>query len=116
MSTTLDIPRDAAAPCSAREGLRCVSGRFRRDDADLLVTELVTNAVRHGAGDSVRVIFDALPAGGLHCGVLDDGDGFAGLIAPGAEGGFGLFLVDHLSVTWGVHEGSTHVWFELGAE
>jgi len=30
-------------------------------------------------------------------------------------GGWGLHLVESLSDRWGVHDGSTHVWFELGA-
>ena len=28
-------------------------------------------------------------------------------------GGWGLHLVQTLSERWGVHEGSTHVWFEI---
>ena len=28
-------------------------------------------------------------------------------------GGWGLHLVQTLSDRWGVHEGSTHVWFEI---
>ena len=28
-------------------------------------------------------------------------------------GGWGLHLVQTLSNRWGVHEGSTHVWFEI---
>ena len=30
-------------------------------------------------------------------------------------GGWGLRLLDKVSERWGVHEGSTHVWFELRA-
>ena len=33
---------------------------------------------------------------------------------PATEvGGWGLHLVQTLSNRWGVHEGSTHVWFEI---
>jgi hypothetical protein len=28
-------------------------------------------------------------------------------------GGWGLSIVDALASRWGVHEGTTHVWFEL---
>ncbi len=28
-------------------------------------------------------------------------------------GGWGLHLVEELTDDWGVHEGSTHVWFEI---
>jgi len=30
--------------------------------------------------------------------------------------GRGLFVVEALSNRWGVHEGTTHVWFELAAQ
>jgi hypothetical protein len=38
-----------------------------------------------------------------------------GIRAQGAEevSGRGLFLVDAHSSRWGIHEGTTHVWFEL---
>jgi hypothetical protein len=49
--------------------------------------------------------------------VVDQGHG-AGLVAAAAPdddrpGGRGLRIVDQLA-RWGVHDGSTHVWFELG--
>lgn len=117
MTHLVEIPRDDHAPVAARQVLRAVEGRFRRDDADLLVTEVVTNAVRHGAGDRVRMTLNTTAGGGLHCEVVDDGDGFVPAETrhkPRDEpGGWGLMLVDQLSTAWGVHTGSTHVWFEL---
>ena len=32
---------------------------------------------------------------------------------PSLEGGWGLYLLDRVARRWGVHEGSTHVWFEI---
>lgn len=116
-----DIPRDPAAPTIARrmvDELDGVVGPECAERARLLVSEVVTNAVRHGEGDTIRVLFDADPGGELRCEVMDEGHGFV----PKArdkpstvEGGWGLHLVETLSRRWGVREGSTHVWFELPA-
>jgi hypothetical protein len=48
--------------------------------------------------------------------VIDQGVGFVPVAATGRRpdvGGWGLHLVQTLSNRWGVHEGSTHVWFEI---
>ncbi|HMJ35230.1 MAG TPA: ATP-binding protein [Baekduia sp.] len=89
------------------------------DQARLLVSEVVTNAVRHGEGDMVRVMLDADGGGVLRCEITDDGHGFvpaARTKAATEVGGWGLHLVEALSRDWGVREGRTHVWFELGAD
>lgn len=117
MTHLVDIQRDARAASEARALVRTVHGRFRRDDAALLVTELVTNAVRHGAGDVIRVRLAPTDGGGLRCEVDDLGTGFVPPLEPRPHddrpGGWGLRLVDQLSDAWGVHAGSTQVWFEL---
>jgi anti-sigma regulatory factor (Ser/Thr protein kinase) len=116
---TQDIPRDPSAPAIARRMVDDVAGVVDpacADQARLLLSEVVTNAVRHGDGDAVRVLLDAGPSGELRCEVLDGGGGFV----PKArdkpalvEGGWGLHLVQTLARRWGVREGRTHVWFEL---
>ncbi|MEU6574417.1 SpoIIE family protein phosphatase [Streptomyces sp. NPDC046805] len=84
------------------------------DTTELLVSELVTNALRYGEGDiRLRLLLDRT----LVCEVWD-----AGLVQPRRrrardtdEGGRGLQLVGLLSAAWGsrrTHEGKT-VWFEL---
>jgi hypothetical protein len=48
--------------------------------------------------------------------VVDQGAGFIPVARdrPVTEvGGWGLHLVETLADRWGVHEGSTHVWFEI---
>jgi hypothetical protein len=48
--------------------------------------------------------------------VVDQGSGFVPVARdrPATEaGGWGLHLVETLANRWGVHEGSTHVWFEI---
>ena len=120
MIRTLDIARDAKAPLVARRVLDDVASDLeptRLEDARLLLTELVTNSVRHGQGDQVRVILDRQADDVLRCEVVDDGHGFLPIARPrrGDQiGGWGLHLVEQVADSWGVREGSTHVWFELG--
>jgi PAS domain S-box-containing protein len=84
------------------------------DTTELLVSELVTNALRHGYGDiRLRLLLDRT----LVCEVWDNA-----LMQPRRrrardtdEGGRGLQLVAMLSQSWGsrrTHRGKT-VWFEL---
>ena len=86
-------------------------------DARLLVSELVTNSVRHAglAADGV-VHISADVTGGILRLEVDDA-GTAGRVAarpPSPEGGFGLHLVEALAHRWGVtREGCTRVWVEL---
>ena len=51
--------------------------------------------------------------------VIDQGSGFEYEIRDrGTDevGGRGLFLVEALTNSWGIHEGTTQVWFELAAQ
>jgi anti-sigma regulatory factor (Ser/Thr protein kinase) len=122
MIRTLDIARDDRAPLKARQAFQEFAGELDPpvfDEARLLVTELVSNSVRHGAGDCVRVIVDLRGPRRLRCEVIDQGSGFLPLARPVGsqeDGGWGLLLVESLSESWGVREGSTHVWFELARD
>ncbi|MEU8122086.1 SpoIIE family protein phosphatase [Spirillospora sp. NPDC049024] len=83
------------------------------DTARLLVSELVTNALVHGAGSvGLRLIKGRT----LLCEVHDDGADMPHLRHTDAtdESGRGLQLVGHLSTRWGTHrtEGGKVVWFE----
>jgi signal transduction histidine kinase len=119
MIQTFDITRDDRAPLRARRVLDELGHEIETgtlENARLLITELVSNSVRHGAGETVRVIIDRRGPDHLRCEVVDDGRGFlpiARAADPDEEGGWGLQLVEQLSRDWGVREGSTHVWFEL---
>ena len=82
----------------------------------LLVSELVTNAVRHAEGEAVRLVV-AITAGVLRVEVHDPGRGFTRRDPPSdpmRSSGWGLVLVEELSDRWGV-DGSprTRVWFEM---
>jgi anti-sigma regulatory factor (Ser/Thr protein kinase) len=83
----------------------------------LLVTELVSNSVRHARSETV-VLKVVVGRGAVLTEVTDEGPGFDPRDpAPSGtnESGWGLFLVERLAHRWGVaHEDdATRVWFEL---
>ena len=89
------------------------------DDARLLVSELVANSMRHarlGPNDTIRVTAE-VRHGRLRVDVVDGGRGGTqvptGAIRPrpGADSGWGLYLVEILSSRWG-HDADRY-WFEL---
>jgi anti-sigma regulatory factor (Ser/Thr protein kinase) len=83
----------------------------------LLVSELVTNSVRHVSGSDQQVVLRLrIDDRRIRVDVHDGGAGFRpGKPEPrGAAGGFGLFLVERMASRWGVDTGDgTRVWFEL---
>jgi anti-sigma regulatory factor (Ser/Thr protein kinase) len=82
----------------------------------LLVSELVTNAVRHGDHDH-PVEIHAVWNSEVRVEVIDHGAGFSPVPRAGEldePGGFGLFLVGRLADRWGVEtDHATRVWFVL---
>jgi anti-sigma regulatory factor (Ser/Thr protein kinase) len=91
-----------------------------RNDVLLLVTELVTNAVRHGGANdngSLRVEVRRWPER-VRVEVLDQGTDVTRVrprLSRGESGGWGLVLVDRIAARWGVGRGAsrTCVWFEI---
>ncbi len=117
----LQLPSDDAAPGKARRALAAwLRGDLGPDalrDAELLVSELVTNGVRHGpdGGLELRV---SRRGGRVRIAVSDRGGRFhapAPVEPPAhAVGGRGLLIVDRIASGWGVaHDGRNTVWFEL---
>jgi anti-sigma regulatory factor (Ser/Thr protein kinase) len=100
--------------------LEGVLAGLRMRDVLLLVTELVTNAIRHGEGSSGVVVHFAASPQRVRVEVCDGGSGFAFSREPrpeGAIGGLGLRFLDAVSTRWGVAgDGGTCVWFELDLE
>ncbi|MGI5155960.1 ATP-binding protein [Microbispora sp. CA-102843] len=83
--------------------------------AELLVSELVANVLRHGRGEPVLTLL--LRDGVLRCEVEDEArvPVRARDRSPDDEGGRGLLIVESLSSSWGVRPTSRGkaVWFEL---
>ena len=118
-SVTFDIPRDPRAPGEARRAIERLAGRIDPDitpDVQLLVSELITNSVKYGGQGAVTLKVETDSPRRLRVEVVDQGVGFVPVARnrPATDvGGWGLHLVQTLSDRWGVHEGSTHVWFEI---
>lgn len=91
----------------------------RLRDVRLLISEVVTNAVRHAnlaAGDAIELVVE-LTRGTLRVEVHDPGGGFvpsAPSPDPTRPSGWGLYLVAELADRWGVDsDETTLVWFEF---
>ncbi len=117
---SVDVPRGTHAPALAR-GL--VQSRFgeelpaqQLDDLLVIVSELTTNAALYGVGEiRLRVSVDD---GRVYGEVVDEGVGFVrevrdrGIDEVGQKG---LMIVAMLAERWGIHEGTSHVWFEVAS-
>jgi anti-sigma regulatory factor (Ser/Thr protein kinase) len=88
-------------------------GEQTLEDVRLIVSELVTNAVKHGPDGRVKVRLRR-DGNTIRGEVEDEGTSPFGLQRrAGSAGGHGLHLVESLSDSWGVEAGSARVWFEL---
>jgi anti-sigma regulatory factor (Ser/Thr protein kinase) len=92
------------------------------DDAVLLTSELVTNAVTHsrsrGDGGTVTVLI-VESGGGVRIEIADEGSELSSPVVRGdvyASDGHGLYLVQTLADQWGYlrDDNGTTVWFWLG--
>jgi anti-sigma regulatory factor (Ser/Thr protein kinase) len=112
--TELRLPVTPDAPALARAGVAAVTALPNgSQDLQLLVSELVTNVVRHsglGPTDEMTVRIEDL-GGRIRVDVSDHGSRDPDLRMRGQ----GLELVDRLSTKWSLdREGSrTIAWFEL---
>ena len=88
-----------------------------RDDAALLVSELVTNVVRHVPTGTPMTVEVHLTQTALQVAVVDGSTTPADARPPTAQGGHGLWLVAAVADRWGSeeHGRGKRVWFELQA-
>ena len=121
LNLQVTLPTDDGAVRLARRVTRDVLARWRldhvQDTAVLLVSELVTNAVRH-ARDTYAIALDLeIGATWLRIEVQDADPRWPKPRIPDRldESGFGLVLVDALAGNWGVRQTATGkaVWAEL---
>jgi anti-sigma regulatory factor (Ser/Thr protein kinase) len=117
------LDRDAGAPGRARTAIRGRSQHMllepsRRDALELLVSEVVTNAVQHASAPKEAPI--DLTASFDECEILvtvtDGGVGSLPRVRTPRRGmgGYGLRIVDRESRRWGVERmAGTSVWFAI---
>jgi anti-sigma regulatory factor (Ser/Thr protein kinase) len=119
----LRLRPDIQAPAEARrslEALRPALNDLLMDDAVLLVSEIVSNSVRHAELDESDAIEVRIRGSSsmLHVDVIDRGPGFdpEQIRPPQIDGGWGLRLLDRMATRWGVERSDvTRVWFELAS-
>ncbi len=111
---------DELAPRQARRQVATLESDLERpllDTTQLLVTELVTNSVRHAGAAAVELAVSVDPKR-VRVEVSNPGPPFEPRSREQTEqqnSGWGLFLVDELSDAWGVSDDSAgqRVWFEI---
>ncbi len=119
---SVSLPAEPRALREARRALDPLEERVGApmlEDMRLLVTELVTNSVRHGSPSAAGVgVVVELSEAAVRLEVTDAGSGFT----PGPRedlgdlaSGWGLYLVDRLATEWGTEPAGegTRVWLEL---
>ena len=110
-----------ASPSSARLARRLMRDALQGcpdtlvDVAELLVSELVGNAVKHASSAPIMSI--DVDSGVVHVAVQDDSSSLPDVQKsdPDADCGRGLLLVESLATSWGwsMTPGGKRVWFTL---
>jgi anti-sigma regulatory factor (Ser/Thr protein kinase) len=117
---TVELARNCDAPGAARHALDTIDHGldYEREYAvKLLISELVSNAVKYGGDGPVVVEIDASRAC-VRVEVDDRGPAFIPVrreAALDAPGGWGFVLVDKLASRWGSSVRNALVWFEIDA-
>ena len=120
-SAAFDLTPTAASVPAARhivgELLQVWGAAHDRDDAALLVTELVANVVDHVRGEAQFTVELNLSGEWLRIAVVD-GSAIRPVVRAldtGSLRGRGLRLVEAIADRWGAedHDGGKRVWFEL---
>jgi anti-sigma regulatory factor (Ser/Thr protein kinase) len=107
-STRLDLPVGVAAPAAARRAVRRLFESRHLTDPDWLddaltvVSELVSNAVRHG--DGCPVLWVGTDAGRVTLTVTDRSARRPHRRAADETGGRGLAIVEAMAESWGVED------------
>ena len=121
----LEVQHDLAAPRASRRFVTGVLGRWSVpvevvDRAQLLVSELVSNAVLHGRGPICVIVAPTEVAHVFRIEVRNPGirEPVMRHAAPHELSGRGLHIVHELSQDWGTatDNGVTSVWFEMHAD
>jgi anti-sigma regulatory factor (Ser/Thr protein kinase) len=105
---------------AALDVLRDAVSEDRLEDLRLVVSELVTNSIRHAGLEASSMISlrVSTTAAVIRVEIHDDGPGFDATVQPASmyqESGWGLYLIAQLSDRWGAttDAGGTTVWLEI---
>lgn len=125
MTFSIELPRELDSAAAARHAVDSLDGELPGDqlgDVRLLISELVTNSLRHAdlrPEDSITLTV-SVDRALVRVEVSDPGKGFelrGQADDPDAVDGWGLYLVATLADRWGVErtgEATVNmVWFEL---
>jgi len=120
-----DLTHDVDAPRAARRFVSSVLTLWQVsaevvERAQLLASELVSNAFMYGHGP-IRIMIERIgAAGAFRVEVCNTGHGHPSVRHPAADevSGRGLQIVEELSGAWGsvTNNGETSVWFEMPAD
>jgi anti-sigma regulatory factor (Ser/Thr protein kinase) len=119
----LRLAPNSEAAFAARHSLDRLEGGLppeKLEDVRLIVSELVTNSVRHAglSPDEHILLAVVISDGSVRGRVCDPGPGFKKPSEPrprtDMSGGWGLPIVERISDRWGVERnGCACVWFEI---
>ena len=115
---TWDLPMDSTAAALARQHVRDVASTDSDvADAELIASELVTNAWAHGRGTGAITMTITVADDAMRVEVCSDSDGVPRQVSSSDESpdGRGLLLIESLASDWGhVRRGSTLcVWADV---
>jgi anti-sigma regulatory factor (Ser/Thr protein kinase) len=123
LSCSIDLLLSPEAPARARTLTRAVLQNWGVTSNDavtgaaLVISELVTNAVKHCPDDASATMCLDLTDGRLRLSVIDCSTALPALREPDDSGGRGLLLISQLADHWGAepHPGGKRVYAELVA-
>ena len=101
---TWELPMDSTAAAIARQHVRDVASTTTDGvDAELVASELVTNAWTHGRGTGTITMTITVTDDVMRVEVCSDSDGVPHQVASSDESpdGRGLLLIDKLASDWG---------------
>jgi anti-sigma regulatory factor (Ser/Thr protein kinase) len=118
----IELPPNLDSAAEARAALKSLAPALPTSvlqDLQLLVSELVTNSLKHAglaAGDVIDLRVKRLNTG-VRVEVIDPGRRFAPSpkARPSDAGGWGLHIVGAVADRWGVDAAHNRVWFELSS-
>ncbi len=121
MRAVVELPADVSSPRAARQVVASLLPAWGHhclvDDAVLLVSELVTNALSHARGQESYELELTARADAVRI-ALADGSTVRPIVAElddDRPSGRGIRIIEHLASRWGAedHEGGKKVWLEL---